>query len=104
MNRNSRNQILSILLLFLLIVSCKFNKDKTDITSSTINSTSNEEDEIIAAVENILRAAGNYNIEELDNLTSDKAVIGYTRIRDGAWQNTEVTINEYIESIKKRDL
>lgn len=108
MNYNSRNQILSMLLLSFLIVSCQFNQDNTeiseDITSRTIDSVSNAEDEIIAAVENILRAAGNYNIEELDNLTSDKAVIGYTMIKDGAWKNTEVTINEYIESIKNRVL
>ena len=97
-----------MLLLSFLIVSCQFNQDNTeiseDITSRTIDSVSNAEDEIIAAVENILRAAGNYNIEELDNLTSDKAVIGYTMIKDGAWKNTEVTINEYIESIKNRVL
>ncbi len=108
MNKNSRNQILSILLLPLMIMSCQFNQDKTeiseDITSRTIDSASNAEEEIIAAVENILRAAGNYNIEELDNLTSDKAVIGYTMIKDGTWKNTEVTINEYIENIKKREL
>lgn len=107
MNRNSSNQILSISLLLLLIMSCQFNQDKTeiseDITSSKIDSASNEEGAIIAAVESILRAAGNYDLQELDDLTSDKAVIGYTRLKDGAWENTEVTISEYIESIKKRE-
>jgi len=108
MNNNSRNQIMSILLLSFLIVSCQFNQDNTEIsegiTSETIDSVSTAEEEIIATVENILRAAGNYNIEELDNLTSDKAVIGYTMIKDGAWINTEVTLSEYIESFKKREL
>ena len=108
MTRNFRNLILSFSLFFLLMLSCQFNRDKTDksedVTSSIIDATSNEEEEIIAAIEKILRAAGNYNIDELDNLTSDKAVIGYTRMKDGAWKNTEVTINEYIENIKKREL
>ncbi|MBC2839724.1 nuclear transport factor 2 family protein [Robiginitalea sp. SC105] len=108
MNRNSRIHILSSSLLFLLIVSCQFNRDTTDISeeaaSGTINSTSNEEGEIIAAVEKIFRAAGNYNLEELDNLTFDKAVIGYTREQDGVWKNTEVTINEYIKNIENREL
>ncbi|MTI38479.1 nuclear transport factor 2 family protein [Fulvivirga lutimaris] len=105
---NQTNQTLSILLFFLLIVSCQFKQDKPEvseeITPGTMDTSSDEEDEIIAAVENILRAAGNYDLEELDSLTSDKAVIGYTRERDGEWKNTEVTINEYIESIKKREL
>lgn len=98
-----------IFLLSILLVSCQSNKEKTQITKESAPKTIDtqvmaEEKEIITTVENILRAAGNYNTEELDNLTSDKAVIGYTRFRDGAWKNTEVTINEYIESIKKREL
>lgn len=89
------------------MASCQFNQDKAaiseDITSSTIDSASFAEDEIKTTVENILRAAGNYDIEELDNLSSDKAVIGYTMMKDGVWKNTEVTMNEYIESIKSRE-
>ncbi len=107
MNRYSSNQVLPTLLIFLLMASCQFNQDKAaiseDITSSTIDSASFAEDEIKTTVENILRAAGNYDIEELDNLSSDKAVIGYTMMKDGVWKNTEVTMNEYIESIKSRE-
>ena len=108
MRENSRNQILSLLLFSLLIVGCQFNQDKTGMveptTSKTLDTVTNEKVEIIAAVEGILKAAGNYDIEGLKNLTSDKAVIGYTRIKDGIWKNTEVTIHEYIESIQKKEL
>tara|TARA_R110001583_G_scaffold76899_4_gene209983 strand:- start:162 stop:1094 length:933 start_codon:yes stop_codon:yes gene_type:complete len=109
MKRTLRNVILYLVAIPSLFISCQSNQDKTKLTERVVEELkekilNTEEQEIIAVVENILRAAGNYNIVELDNLTSDKAVIGYTRIKDGTWKNTEVTINEYFESIKNREL
>ncbi|MGB5236142.1 MAG: nuclear transport factor 2 family protein [Flavobacteriaceae bacterium] len=103
-----KNQVLSVWLLSFLMLGCQFNRDKKKTTqvieSDVSDSISDQEVEIIAVVENILKAAGNYNLEELDRLTSDKAVIGYTMLKGGGWKNTEVTIDEYFESIRNRDL
>lgn len=103
MNNISRNQILSILLLSLLIVSCQFNRDKTEISiddrSNTIQPKSNEEKEIIEVLEKILIAVGNQNAKELGELTTEKASIGWTYLQEGTWMNKEVTVEEYLRKI-----
>jgi len=103
MNNISRNQILSILLLSLLIVSCQFNRDKTEIskgaTSKTIHPELNEEKEIIDVLEKILIAVGNQNAKELGELTTEKASIGWTYLQEGTWMNKEVTVEEYLQKI-----
>lgn len=103
MNNISRNQILSILLLSLLIVSCQFNRDKTEVsenaTSKTIHPESSEEKEIIEVLEKILTAVGNQNAKELGELTTEKASIGWTYLQEGTWTNKEVTVEEYLQKI-----
>ena len=47
-------------------------------------------------------AAGNYNIEELVDMVSDKAMIGYSSLRDGVWFNKELSIDEYFANAKNR--
>ena len=103
MNNISRNQILSILLLSLLIMSCQFNRDKTEIsesaTSKTIHPESTEEKEIIDVLEKILIAVGNQNAIELRELTTEKGSIGWTYLQEGTWMNKEVTVEEYLQKI-----
>ena len=103
MKNITRNQILSILLLSLLIVSCQFNRDKTQIsentTSKTIHPKSNEEEEIIAVLEKILIAVGNKNAQELGDLCTNKATIGLTYLQDDAWIIKELTVEEYLRKI-----
>ncbi len=103
MNKNSRTHILSMLLLSLLIVSCQFNQDKTEIienvTSKTIHPQSNEEKQIIDVIEKILIAVGNQNAIELGDLTTKKATVGWTYLQDGTWMNKEVTAEEYMQRI-----
>ena len=106
MNKNSRNQILSILLLSLLIVSCQSNQDKAKISerieSSSIDSkSSEEEDDIKAVLDRILIAVGNRDVQELSALSFDQAIIGYTYLKDGAWLNKELTIEEYLSNISE---
>lgn len=64
-----------------------------------MHSESNEEEEIIAALEKILIAVGNKNAQELGDLTTNKANIGVTYVQDGAWINKELTVKEYLGKI-----
>lgn len=102
MNNLLRHPILYFALLSIFIFSCQSHQDKketsealsTEMSESRIDP---EEDEIKATVEKILLAAGNANLEELDDLSSDNAIIGYSYKKDGIWLNNEMTIKEYIE-------
>lgn len=108
MNKPLRNSILSLVLLSIFIISCQSNQDKPDLTEklvsdkkeSTVNA---EEEEIKAIVERLLIAAGNYNIEDLDDMTSDKAMLGISSFKDGTWSNSEITIDEYFDNVKNRE-
>jgi hypothetical protein len=106
MNKSSRNQILSILLLSLLIVNCQSNQNKTKVSesieSSPIDSNSSEDDdEIKAVLDRILIAVGNRDVQELSALSFDQAIIGYTYSKDGAWFNKELTIEDYLSNISE---
>ncbi len=108
MNNSLGNPILCLIVLLIFIISCQPKPDKIelteDIATETIEPAPNpEEEEIIAAVEKILLAAGNYNIQDLDDISSDKAVIGFSSLKDGIWTNTEMTIEEYFDMVKTRE-
>lgn len=108
MNNYLRFKILYLVLLSFFIISCQSGQDKTEetktISTALIESgLDQEEEEIKAAVEKILIAAGNSNLEELDDLTSDNAIIGYSYKKDGIWLNNEMTIKDYIEGKAKAD-
>ena len=105
MYKNSRNQILSILLVTFLMMSCQSNQDKEkiseSITLSVLDSTSSEKGEIEAVLDRILIAVGNRDVQELGDLSFDQAIIGWTYLKDGAWLNKEITIEEYLRNISE---
>ena len=94
------------MLLSLLILSCQSNQNKTKVSesieSSPIDSNSSKDDnEIKAVLERILIAVGNRDIQELSTLSFDKAIIGYTYLKDGAWLNKKLTIEDYLNNISE---
>ena len=108
MNNSLRNSILSLVLLSIFVISCQSKKEKPNLTekvasnekSATLNP---EEEDIKATVEKLLIASGNYNVEDLDNMVSDKAMLGISSLKEGIWSNSEITINDFFESVKKRE-
>ena len=109
MNKNLRNPILFLALITMIMVACQSNKDKTKVTESIISKTkkptsNTQEEEVKAIVEKLLFAAGNYNIEGLDEMISDKANFGIAIYRDEVWKNSVITIGEYFEDVKHRKL
>ncbi|MBT8300413.1 MAG: ester cyclase [Maribacter sp.] len=104
MNISSKNRLLSMLLVTLLLFSCQSNPDKAKTSerneSSAIDSKSSEEEnEIKAVLERILIAVGNRDVQELSALTFDQAIIGWSYLKDGIWLNKELTIEEYLSNI-----
>jgi len=109
MNRTSRNEILSLIIFSMFIVSCNPKNDNYEssqnaTTETKLSEPTLDEKEIKATVEALLFAAGNYNIITLDSMVSDKAMLGISSLNDGTWSNSEIAINDYFESVKKREL
>lgn len=106
MNIRTRIQLLSMLLVTLMMMSCQSNQDKAKITESNTSSSidsksSEEENEIKAVLDRILIAVGNRDVQELNALTFDQAIIGWTYLKDGTWLTKELTIEEYLSNISE---
>lgn len=109
MNRKLRDIILSFLAISILVLSCKQKSDISELSENVPTEVKDtilnlEEKKIIATVEKVLFAVGTYNLEDLDSMISDKAMLGISSLRNGTWSNSEITIDEYFENVKKRNL
>ena len=106
MKKLLRNPIWVLSLFSIFIMGCQSNQDKTKI-SETITSNSidlesiEEEAEIKAVLDRILNAVGNRDVQELSALSFNQAIIGWTYLKDGAWLNKELTIEEYLSKISE---
>jgi hypothetical protein len=108
MNKPFNKLILPFLVFTVLISSCNIKNDKAketeNLNSGIENSTPKpDEEEIKAAIEKLLFAAGNYNIEDLDEMISDKAMLGISSLKEGSWTNSEISVNEFFASVKERE-
>lgn len=103
MSQFPRMSVLATVLLFFPMVACQFNQEKREageqVMPETSAAESNEEKEIKAVFEEILIAVGNRNPEDLGELTTDKANVGWTYLEDGAWKNKEVTVAAYLQNM-----
>lgn len=63
-----------------------------------------EEQEIKALVERFLEVAGNYDLQAMDEMISDKANLGIAVVRDGVWENSVTTIDDYFKAAEAREL
>ena len=109
MKRTLRNVILLFIAFSSFIVSCKPKNDNSQLSQNATTEIkapelSQDEENIKATVNTLLFNAGNYNIIALDSMVSDKAMLGISRLKDGTWSNSEIAINDYFESVKKREL
>ena len=66
--------------------------DSLDIESEKV--------EVLSLVENFLVAAGNYDLESIPAMFSDKANIYGASLRDGKWNTNTMTIQEFIERLR----
>ncbi len=101
----------SICILFFIsnfLLSCHPKPSKSDAVKAsepeaTQPTWTQEEAEIKAAVDNLLIAAGNYDLEALDKAIFDNTNLGISSLKDGGWSNTVLSIEEYFEGVKSRN-
>ena len=109
MNNYFKTSLFYATVLAIFFTSCQSNQEKSEtnenIIAKTEETTPNpEEEEIKTVIEELLFAAGNYNIEALDEMVSDKANFGIAILRNGVWKNSVITIDEYFEKVSSRKL
>jgi len=107
MNNHYRNSIFFLFFLPIFLLSCQPKPRNSDAvqaaTPETIEPTwTKEEAEIKAAVDNLLIAAGNYDLEALESVIFENTNLGISSLNDGGWSNSVITIDEYFEDVKNR--
>ncbi len=101
---------LGISVSMLILSSCSepSETDPTEPVHSTIamqpTPLTPDQEDVKATVERFLFVAGNYDLEDMDDMILDKANIGICRIREGAWQNSIITFEEYKANARNREL
>lgn len=96
----------------LLFATCRPKQEKTELTEKpALDNLDNrqfpgnqDEEQVIATVEKLLVAEGNHDFTALDSMVLKHANLGITRKEDSTWQNTVMTIKEYINSRNNREL
>lgn len=106
MNKILRRALAFLIVLFVTVISCKTENDKPELpvinaTEKKESSPDAQEEEIKASIEDLLFAAGNYDVAVLDSMTSDNAMLGISRLSDGTWSNSEITIGEFFKSMEE---
>lgn len=102
-----KSTIVFLFVLSVFVISCENqpnqpNVKETIAPESTATNTALEE-ELKAVVEKFLKVAGNYDLEAMDAMISDKANLGIAVVRDGVWKNSVSIINEYFERAKNNE-
>ncbi len=108
MNRKLRFIILLFIAIGTLVLSCKQKHDNSELSENIPAEAKDailnpDMEKIKATVNKLLFAAGNYNIVALDSMMSDKAMLGISSLKDGTWSNSEIAINDFFDSIEKRE-
>jgi len=108
MNRKLRHAIISFITIGAFAISCKPEKDNSELsknipTETKVTELNPDEEKIKTTINELLFNAGNYNVSALDSMVSDKAMLGISSLKDGTWSNSEIAINDFFESIEKRE-
>ena len=91
-----------------IVISCKQEKDNSELSKNVPTETkatelNPDEEKIKTTINELLFNAGNYNVSALNSMVSDKAMLGISSLKDGTWSNSEIAINDFFESIEKRE-
>lgn len=107
MNTPLKNSLLSLIVMFILLISCQSKQGNPELNENVAldqkqSALTQEEEEVKDAVERLLIAAGNYNLKALDDMVLEKANLGITGLKEGGWQNSVMTVDEYLDNVKNR--
>ena len=84
-------------LIIVLIFSFSASAQQTDTLDIESEKTA-----VINLVEQFLSAAGNYNLDAIPTMFSEKANIYGASLRDGQWNTYTMTIQEFLERLESR--
>ena len=93
-----------------MVMSCETGSTGQETNKEEVNDSVHEKDQeseklkVQSTVEEFLKVAGNYEIEAMAQMIADKANLGIGRKNNGEWETSLITIDEYFESVKNRDL
>lgn len=62
-----------------------------------------DQEEVKATVEHFLTVAGNFDLEAMDQMISDKANLGIGRLKEGTWETSVITIGEYFDASRNHE-
>jgi len=79
------------------------NVGKNKSSTGIIKSSSDKED-VKSTIERFLFVAGNYDLEAMDEMIVDKALIGIVRLKEGKRVTSTLTIEEYFKDAKNKML
>lgn len=101
------NSIYILFFLPIFLLSCQPKSGNSDATQATAPETmeptwTQEEAEIKTAVDNLLIAAGNYDLEALGKVVFESTNLGISSLKNGGWSSSVITIHEYFENVKNR--
>ena len=107
MNKKLRYALLSFIVIGTSILGCKQENENSQSSEnvpaeSKVKVLNPDEEKIKATINELLFAAGNYNIVVLDSMISDKAMLGISRLENGTWSNSEIGITDFFESVEKK--
>lgn len=103
-----RPRVVLALITASFVVGCQSKNDAINTTqklgfTSEQTSFNAEELEVISAVDNLLVAVGNSDLEALNGMVSDKANLGITSLKNDSWHHTVMTIDEYFNILRNPD-
>ncbi len=75
---------------------------KAQTTNKTVQVYTQDEAVVKATIEQFLIVAGNYNLDAMAEMMSDKANLATARLRDGKWTTETMFMSEYFEAAKNR--
>jgi len=72
-------------------------------TAQLVNK-SDTEKELVAFIDRFLVVAGNYDLDSMATMLTPDANIGIARIKDGTWQSSTMSVAQYFENAREREL
>ncbi len=99
--------IVSFLITGTFFLSCKQQNDNSELSKNVHIETKEtelnpDEVKIKKTINELLFAAGNYNLVALDSMMSEKAMLGISSLKGGTWYNSEIAINDFFDSVEQR--
>lgn len=101
-----RYTLLSFIAISTLVLGCKQKNGNSELpgnitTKAKDTILNTDEERIKTSINELLFAAGNYDVATLESMISDKAMLGISSLKDDAWSNSEIAIRDFFENVER---